>query len=56
MGFYNPNSIRKGQGLYKPNWNRRAYLNGPLSSYLNKEVEKENSNPRKLRKVFFLKP
>ena len=56
MGLYNPNSIRKRQGLCKPNWNRRAYLNGPLSSYLNKEVEKENSNPRKLRKVFFLKP
>ena len=59
MGLYNPNSIRKGQGLYKPNWNRRAYLNGPLSSYfsyLNKEVEKENPNPRKFHKVFFLKP
>ena len=56
MGLYNPNSIRKGQGLCKPNWNKRAYLNGPLSSYFNKKVEKENPNPRKFHKVFFLKP
>ena len=27
-----------------------------LSSYLNKEVEKEKPNPRELHKVFFLKP
>ena len=41
------------QGLCKPNKNRRAYLKGPLSSYLNKEVEKEKSNSRELHKVFF---
>ena len=53
MSLYNPYWIRKAQGLCKPNWNRRAHLKGPLNSYLNKEVEKENSNPRKLHKVFF---
>ena len=56
MGLYNPNRIRRAQGLCKPSENRRALLKGPLSSYLNKEMEKENSNPRKLYKVFFLKP
>ena len=56
MGLYNPYRTRKAQGLCKPNWNWRAYLKGLLSSYLNKEVEKENPNPRKLHKVFFLKP
>ena len=55
MGLYNPYRTRKAQGLCKPNWNWRAYLKGLLSSYLNKEVEKENSEPRKLHKVFFLK-
>ena len=56
MGLYNPNRIRKAQGLCKPNWNRRAHLKGSLNSYLNKEVKKENPNPRKLHKIFFLKP
>ena len=32
-------------GLCKPNRNRRAHLKGPLNSYLNKVVEKENPNP-----------
>ena len=32
-------------GLCKPNRNRRAHLKGPLNSYLNKVVEKENLNP-----------
>ena len=32
-------------GLCKPNRNRRAHLRGPLSSYLNKVVEKENPYP-----------
>ena len=32
-------------GLCKPNRNRRAYLKGPSSSYLNKVVEKESTNP-----------
>jgi len=32
-------------GLCKPNRNKRAHLKGPLNSYLNKEVEKENPNP-----------
>ena len=32
-------------GLCKPNRNRKAHLKGPLSSYLNKVVEKENTNP-----------
>ena len=31
--------------LCKPDRNRRAHLKGPLSSYLNKMVEKENPNP-----------
>ena len=52
MSLYNPYRTRKVQGLCKSNWNRRAYLKGPLSSYLNKEVEKENPNPRKLHKIF----
>ena len=52
MGLYNSNKIRKAQGLCKPNWNRRAHLKCTLSFYLNKEVEKENPNPRKLHKVF----
>ena len=56
MSLNNPYRTRKAQGLCKPNWKRRTYLKGPLSSYLNKEVEKENPNPRKLYKVFFLKP
>ena len=56
MGLHDPYRTRKAQGLYKPNWNRRACLKGPLSYYLNKEVNKENPNPRKLYKVFFLKP
>ena len=56
MGLHNPYRTRKAQGLCKPNWNRKAYLKGPLNSYLNNEVEKENFNPRKLLKVFFLKP
>ena len=55
MGLYNPYRTWKDQGLCKPNWNRRAYLKDPLSSDLNKVVEKENSNPRKLHKFFFLK-
>ena len=55
MGLHNPNRIRKAQDLCKSNWNRRAHLKDPLSSYLNREVEKENSNLRKLRKVFFSK-
>ena len=55
MGLHNPNRIRKAQDLCKSNWNRRAYLKNPLSSYLNKEVEKENPNLRKFHKVFFLK-
>ena len=55
MGLHNPNRIRKAQDLCKSNLNRRAYLKDPLSSYLNKEVEKENPNLRKLHKVFFLK-
>ena len=32
-------------GLCKPNRDRRAHLKGPLTSYLNKVVEKENPNP-----------
>ena len=56
MGLYNPYRTRKVQGLCKPNWNKRAYLKGSLTSYLNKKVEKENLIPRKLHKVFFLKP
>ena len=32
-------------GLYRPNRNRRAHLEGTLSSYLDKVVEKENPNP-----------
>ena len=56
MGLHDPYRTRKAQGLCKPNWNRRACLKGPLSYYLNKEVNKENPNPRKLHKVFFLKP
>ena len=55
MGMYNPYRTRQAQGLCKPNWNRRAYLKDPLSSYLNKVAEKENPNPRKLHKVFFLR-
>ena len=47
---------QKAQGLCKPNWNKRPCLKGPLSSYLNKEVEKENPSPGKLHKIFFLKP
>ena len=48
-------------GLCKLNRNRIAHLKGPLNSYLNKEVDKENpnskrANPRKLHKVFLLKP
>ena len=35
-------------GLCKPNRNKRAHLKCPLSSYLNKEVEKENFSPSKL--------
>ena len=50
MGLHNPYRTRKVHGLCKPNWNRRAYLKGPLSSYLNKEVEKENPKPRKHHK------
>ena len=42
-------------GSCKPNRNKRAHLKGPLSSYLNKGVEKENPNPRKFHKVFLLK-
>ena len=56
MGLHNPYRTRKVHGLCKPNWNKRTYLKGQLSSYLNKEVEKENRNPKKLHKVFFLKP
>ena len=56
MGLHNPHRTRKVQSLCKSNWNRRAYLKGSLSSYLNKEVEKENPNLRKLHKVFFFKP
>ena len=52
MGLYNPYWTRKTQGLCKPNWNRRAHLKCTLSFYLNKEVEKENLNLRKLHKVF----
>ena len=55
MSLYNPYRTRKAQGLCKPNWNRRAYLKGPLSSYLNKEMEKGNPNSKKLHKVFFLR-
>ena len=55
MGLHNPNRIRKAQDLCKSNLNRRAYLKDPLSSYLNKEVEKKNPNLRKFHKVFFLK-
>ena len=32
-------------GLCKPNRDRRAHLKGPLTSYLNKVVEKENPYP-----------
>ena len=39
--------------MCKPIKNRKALLKGPLNSYLNKEMEKENPNPRKLHKVFF---
>ena len=56
MSLYNPYRTRKVQGLCKSNWNRRAYLKGTLSSYLNKEMEKENSNLRKFYNVFFMKP
>ena len=28
----------------------------PICSYLNKEMEKENPNPKKFHKLFFLKP
>ena len=45
MGLHNPYRTWKAQGLGKPNWNRRAYLKGPLSSYLNKEVEKKKKKP-----------
>ena len=55
MGLYNPNRIRRAQGLCKPSENRRALLKGPLSSYLNKEMEKGNPNSKKLHKVFFLR-
>ena len=43
MGLHNPNRIRKAQDLCKSNWNRRAYLKDPLSSYLNKEVGKKKT-------------
>ena len=56
VGLHNPYRTRKAQGLCKPNWNKRPCLKGPLSSYLNKEVEKENPSPGKLHKIFFLKP
>ena len=56
MGLYNPNKIRRAQGLCKPNRNKRAHLKNPLSSYINKVVEKENPNSKKFYKVFFLKP
>ena len=53
MGLHNPYRTWKAQGLGKPNWNRRAYLKGPLSSYLNKEVEKKkNPSSRKFHKFF----
>ena len=41
MDLHNPYRTRNAQDLCKPNWNGRAYLKGPLSSYLNKEVEKK---------------
>ena len=56
MGLHNPYRTRKVHGLCKLNWNRSAYSKGSLSSYLNKEVKKENPNPRKFHKIFFLKP
>ena len=55
ISLHNPYKNRKAQSLCKPNWNRKAYSKGPLNSYLNKEVEKENPNPKMLHKVFFLK-
>jgi len=42
-------------GIMKPNRNRKAHLKGPLSSYLNKVVEKEYPNPREFHKVFLLR-
>ena len=57
MGLQNPYRTWKAQGLGKPNWNRRAYLKGPLSSYLNKEVEKKKTLAlESFISFFFLKP
>ena len=56
MSLHNPYRTRKAQGLCTLNWNRRAYSKGPLNSYLNKDIEKENLNPRKFHKVSFLTP
>ena len=58
---FNVNSIGYlFMGLCKSNRNRRAQLKGPLSSYLNKEVEKKKkkkkkTNPKKLHMIFSLK-
>ena len=56
MGLYNPYRTGKVQDLCKPNWNRSVYLKCLLSFYLNKEVEKEKLDPRKLPKIFSLEP
>ena len=48
--------IGKVQDLCKPNWNRSVYLKCLLSFNLNKEVEKEKLDPRKLPKIFSLEP
>ena len=51
MGLYNPYWTKKAQGTVYTYFEQES----PLSSYLNKEMEKEKPNPRKLHKVFFLK-
>ena len=56
MCLHDSYRIGKVQDLCKPNWNRSVYLKCLLSFYLNKEVEKEKSDPRKLPKIFSLEP
>ena len=65
MGLYNPYRTRKAQGLWdciilielgNPKVCVNLYGIGEPIKLLFKEVEKEKPNPRKLHKVFFLKP